>query len=86
MATQLDNDIILKEHKTEPVLVQMRLQPKTMQRLEHLVSLTGTTNRTQLISSSIHLAEEVVKNIEAGSKIYVETPDGKREVFKFIGL
>ncbi len=68
-------------------LVQMRLQPKTMQRLESLAELTGgTENKTTLVSISIQLAEEIIKSIKKGSKVYIETPDGEKERLKIIGL
>jgi hypothetical protein len=67
-------------------LVQMRLQPKTLDRLQSLVELTKTDNRTQLVSSSIQLSEEIMKSIESGAKVYIETPDGKKELIKIIGF
>ena len=67
-------------------LVQMRLQPKTLERLQSLVNLTKTDNRTQLVSSSIQLSEEIMKSVEAGSKVYIETSDGKKELLKIIGF
>ena len=67
-------------------LVQMRLQPKTIERIKRLSELTGTENRTQLISSSIQLTEEIVKSLSKGGKVYIETPDGKKEVLKFVGI
>jgi flagellar biosynthesis/type III secretory pathway protein FliH len=67
-------------------LVQMRLQPKTLQRLQSLVDLTKTDNRAQLVSTSILLAEEIVKSIKAGSKIYIESKDGERALLKIVGI
>lgn len=67
-------------------LVQMRLQPKTLQIINSLSELTGTTNRTQLISSSIHLTEELVRYMQAGAKVYVESKDGTKELLKIIGI
>ena len=67
-------------------LVQMRLQPKTIARIKRLSELTGTENRTQLISSSIELTEEIVKSLSKGGKVYIEMPDGKKEVLKFVGI
>ncbi len=68
-------------------LVQMRLQPKTIQRLESLSELTGgTENKTTLVSISIQLAEEIIKSIKKGSKVYIETADGEKERLKIIGL
>ncbi|GAC1417353.1 MAG: hypothetical protein NVS1B13_14280 [Flavisolibacter sp.] len=71
---------------TQTTLVQMRLQPKTMERIEHLSEITGTTNRTQLVATSIELAEELMKNEKEGGKIFIEKPDGTRERIKIVGL
>jgi len=67
-------------------LVQMRIQPKTLTSIENLTKMTGTTNRTQLISSSIQLTEEIVNSIKAGSKVYIEGKDGQRELLTIVGL
>lgn len=67
-------------------LVQMRLQPQTLERLQNLGNLTKTDNRTQLVSSSIQLSEEIIKSLNAGAKVYIETPDGKKELLRVIGF
>jgi len=67
-------------------LVQMRLLPKTMERLKNLQKLTKTDNRTQLVSTSIQLAELIIENIEKGGKVYIETPDGEKEQIKVVGI
>lgn len=64
----------------------MRLLPRTMERINHLSEITGTTNRTQLVASSIELAEELMSNAKKGGKIYIEQPDGSKERIKIIGL
>lgn len=71
---------------TETSLVQMRLLPKTMDRINNLSKITGTTNRTQLVASSIEIAEEMISNVKDGNKIFIEKPDGTRERIKIIGL
>lgn len=80
----------LPGEKSEPEdksqLVQMRLQRKTLNRLENLAAMTKTNNRTQLISTSIELTEEIVKNLQTGAKVYIETPGGVRESLKIIGI
>jgi hypothetical protein len=76
----------LNGSSSETTLVQMRLQPKTMDRIDNLSKITGTTNRTQLVASSIELTEELVVSSRQGSKIYIERPDGTRELIKIIGL
>lgn len=68
-------------------LVQMRLQPRTIERIQYMSELTGgTKNRTQIVSSSIELANEILKSIKEGSNIYIETKDGKKELLKIIGI
>jgi len=83
MAILEDNGTAVEEKSQ---LVQMRLQPKTLQRIQSLVDLTGTQNRTQLVSSSIQLTEEIVKSLHVGGKVYIEMPDGNKELLKIIGL
>lgn len=67
-------------------LVQMRLQPKTLEKINRLSELTKTDNRTQLVSSSIQLTEELLSIIKDGSKLYIEKPDGTKELVKIIGF
>jgi|GEM_PF-2499605 len=67
-------------------LVQMRLQPRTMERIDNLSAITGTTNRTQLIATSVELAEELMSSAKQGAKIYIEKPDGSKELIKIIGF
>ena len=81
-----NEQVTLPATEEKSQLVQMRLQPKTLQRLQSLVDLTQTDNRTQLVSSSIQLTEEIVKSLNAGAKVYIETPDGKKELLKIVGL
>ncbi|MFZ6024915.1 MAG: hypothetical protein ACOYVG_10750 [Bacteroidota bacterium] len=78
----LDNS---SEEKTSQ-LVQMRFQPKTVERINHLSDMTGISNRTQLVSSSIQLTEELIKNVNEGAKIYIERKDGKKELLKIVGI
>jgi hypothetical protein len=67
-------------------LVQMRLQPKTLESIEDLRMLTRTENRTQIVSSAIQLTAELLSSLKQGAKIYIEKPNGKKELIKFIGL
>lgn len=67
-------------------LVQMRLLPKTLKRIENLQKMTGNPNRTQLVSGSIQLAEAILHDLKSGGKVYVEKPDGTREVLRFVGF
>jgi hypothetical protein len=70
----------------ETQLVQMRLLPKTMDRLSNLQKLTKTDNRTQIISTAIQLAELVIDSIEKGGNVYIQSPDGKIELVRIVGI
>lgn len=72
--------------KNETQLVQMRLQRKTMDNIQKLSELTNTTNRTQLVSSSIQLTQDIFSSIKKGAKVYIENPDGTKELIKIIGV
>lgn len=78
------NKTDVSEEKSK--LVQMRLQPSTLERLDNLRKLTNTDNRTQLISSSIQLTEDLLRSLKNGAKIYIENKDGSRELLKIIGM
>lgn len=72
--------------KEKSILIQMRLRPKSMQRINDLIDLTGIKNRTQLIANSIELTEELVKNAKEGAMIYIERKDGTRKILQIVGL
>ena len=76
----------MEQSKDSSTLVQMRLQPKTMERIERLSDLTGTKNRTQIIAAAIELAEEVFRSQKEGTRIFFEKPDGTKERLKIIGI
>jgi hypothetical protein len=76
----------VNKNEEDSKLVQMRLQPKTLDRVQHLTSLMGTQNRTQIVSASLQIAESLLKDVKDGSKIYVERPDGTRELLMFVGI
>jgi ribonucleotide monophosphatase NagD (HAD superfamily) len=68
------------------ITIQMRLRPKTVERINNLSVLTGTSNKTQLIANSIELAEELIKNTKEGAKIYIVKKDGTKELLKILGI
>ena len=81
------SDLKIKVMNTEDSkLVQMRLQSKTLESIKSLGEMTNTKNKTQLVSSSIKLTEDIVSSIQAGAKVYIENKDGTRELIKIIGL
>lgn len=67
-------------------LIQMRLQPKTIERINALSQITGSNNRTQLIANSIELTEELLRSTKDGAKIYIEKKDGSKELLKIVGM
>jgi hypothetical protein len=71
---------------SETTLVQMRLQPKTMNRINRISEMTGTANKTQLISTSLEVLEEFLKSERKGAKIFIENPDGTKQQLKIVGL
>lgn len=58
--------------------VQMQLKPTTMKRLQYVSELMGAKNGASAVATSIQITEEVLKNINAGGKLYVESPNGQR--------
>ncbi len=73
-----------QEEKTQ--LVQMRLRPKTIERIEKLSRNTGIANRTQLVSNAIEVTEALSEYIHAGGKIYIIKKDGTKELLNIIGI
>jgi hypothetical protein len=67
-------------------LIQMRLQPRTIERINALTEITGQNNRTQLIANSIELTEELLRSAKEGAKIYIEKKDGTKELLKIVGM
>lgn len=68
-------------------LIQMRVRKRTLDNIHELSSLTGVANRTQLVSASVDIAKEVLKSIkQEGAKVYIEHPDGRKEVLKLVGI
>jgi hypothetical protein len=67
-------------------LVQMRLQPDTLERIEKLSKLTQMDNRAQLISSAIRLTDDMINLVKNGAKLYIEKPDGTKELIKITGI
>ena len=75
------------ENNKTAKLVQMRFQPKTLNKLDSLIKLTEMENKTQLVSSSIALAEDIVRSIKQDhAKVYIEMPNGEKELIRLIGM
>ncbi len=73
-----------QEEKTQ--LVQMRLRPKTIERIDKLSKNSGIVNRTQLVSTAIEVTEALSEYIRAGGKIYIEKKDGTKERLNINGI
>lgn len=86
MSAQVIPQDVNSPNEEKSKLVQMRMQPKTLESINNLTLLTGTTSRTQLVSSSIQLTEEIVKTIQEGGKVYIEGKDGQKQLLKIVGL
>ena len=75
-----------EQPKTETRLIQMRLRPKTIETISRLQQVTGVSNRTQLVSASVEIANEVMSSLKEGAKVYIERPDGRKELLKVVGI
>lgn len=59
--------------------IQMSFQPSTIKRLDHIAQMLNNSNKAQLISSSLSIAEIIISNIQEGSKIFINKKNGIRE-------
>jgi hypothetical protein len=64
--------------------VQMDLDKRTMDSIEHLKELTGINNRTRLVVSSIQLTELITEIMVKKGKVILEHQDGSKETLKFL--
>ena len=67
-------------------LVQMRLRPNTVERVERLQELLEADNRTQAVVQAIKIADWLTSAAKEGASIHLEWPDGKKEAFKLVGI
>ncbi len=74
----------MEQQESGAKLVQMRLQPRTLDRLNSMSTITGIDNRTRLVAASINLTGEILGAIESGAKVYIERADGTKEVLSVI--
>ncbi|MGI4021788.1 MAG: hypothetical protein ACRYFA_09805 [Janthinobacterium lividum] len=82
----VDKSLIKMDVNDKSTLVQMRLQPDTLERIEKLSKLTQMDNRAQLISSAIRLTDDMINLVKNGAKLYIEKPDGTKELLKITGI
>ena len=57
--------------------VQMNLRTKTLERVENLKKRMHTDNRTQIVTNSIAITDELLKMLEEGGELYIEKGDQK---------
>lgn len=76
----------LKRMEKESKLVSMNLSSSTVQHIENIKELTQESNRTRIIATSVKLADEILKNVKKGAKVYIEKEDGTKELINFIGI
>lgn len=74
------------ENQDKSTLVQMRLQPETLERIEKLSKTINMDNRAQVISSAIRLTDDMVNIVKNGAKLFIEKPDGTKELLKITGI
>jgi ADP-ribosylglycohydrolase len=67
-------------------LVQMRLLPNTLEKIDNIAEITHNDNKSQIVATSVAIGEVIIKNIKAGNKIMIERNDGTREVINVIGI
>ena len=67
-------------------LVQMRLNSSTLDRIENMSKMTGITNRTHLVTSSIQIAELIMEEANNGAVISLKRPDGTTRELTIVGI
>ncbi|BDD02558.1 hypothetical protein AUTU_00410 [Aureibacter tunicatorum] len=67
----------------ESVNVSLRLKRKSIDRIEKVSELLHTTNRTQAISTSLALAEAILKRFK-DEPIVLLNPDGTKETITLV--
>jgi len=63
----------------ESKLVQLRLRPTTIQKVEELQEILDSPNRTTAVASAIGIAHAVVRAAAEKKAIYAEDSTGARE-------
>ena len=64
--------------------VQMRLSEDTLERIERLKETTGVENRTQIVTSSLAIAEVIISSVKEDKKIYIQEKNGKKQVLTLV--
>lgn len=62
-------------------LVQMRLRPDTIERVEDLMRWLGTSTRVDAVKTAIGIAHTVVGAMKNGESVYIDGgQEGKRQI------
>jgi hypothetical protein len=64
--------------------VQITLNEATKKIMNELKELTGNTNRSDLIRTSLKVFHLIETNKKAGNSIVIEKPDGSKETIRII--
>lgn len=66
-------------------LVQVRLQSNALESID-AVAQRLQTNQTQVVATSVQLADMLTEKLARGEKLYLERNDGTREQISFVGI
>jgi len=67
-------------------LITMKMSSATWDKLESMCELTGTSNKTNVIASSIKLMTELTQHLRDGDKIYIKKPNGDKLRIRINGM
>jgi len=62
----------------EMALVQMKMRKPTLEKIEYLKILMDTDNRTNVVKTSIDIAEMIADIIANGGRVVLEDKDGTK--------
>lgn len=60
--------------------VSMRLLPKTISKIEELSEKLDAPSKGQMVASSIALVDELIREMEGGSRVLIEKDGITREI------
>ena len=67
-------------------MVQMRLQPETIAKVDKLKNFYKTSNRTKAVSNAITMAETILDGIVNKRSIVIELHNGERREVVIVGV
>lgn len=75
----------METQAAESKLVQVRLQSNALESI-NAVAKRLQTNQTQVVATSVQLADMVTEKLAQGEKLYLERKDGTREQISFVNV